>query len=597
MKFIFVSTVGVDAFGKWNGFVARFTHGIGGTESAIMYMAEHIAEQGHQAIVVSLLNSFDEITYNHVTYVNFDNFSSQECNYIILTNNLLSTYILHKITSYQYVFVVSHGLPQGNSPYIDQLFQQHIQKTIFLFISEYAKSETKRLFPFVHAHRHLLIENCLNSNEIQPITPKENTFCFFPCIERGLTECLAVCKHFPEFTCYLSTYHNPNYNKLQNSTQCIRLPNTSRMSIYESLTKSKYFVYSAFNAERGLFHYDTFGYVIYEALIHGVIVISVPMDVYVELYGDAVYYIPIDHKYLDQDDTIPHPELSEYISNEFIKAIELFESSPLLQQQQIEKGKQLLCKFNQTASIQKLFSFLQLPYQPITYQYLFLVSTPHTSTKWNGYLNPPSTLQHIITFAEQTVTRAVICSLENMIIPVHHNNTLYINYNSLPNTHYTRIILIHEIPIDILFSIRHTLLCVSQNLHPSYLKYPHSVFQSLSEVILPLSSPPPLQNTLPEIPVPFQSRKCSSRLIVLLHSQPYSLLRQLYSQYPFHEIDVYLVVPSTIKHTGITYCSQITNRLYEHCVMDELTPESKQIYDSYLFGIPFSLLNASKVKL
>lgn len=498
MKFIFVSAVEAKASGKWNGFTARFTQGIGGTETAMMYMAEHLAEQNHQVMIVSLADALDEINYNHVQYINFSNFTSQECDYLILTNHIQTSDILKKISSYQYAFIVTHALLGGNqTQYTDIIFQHQMKKTIFLYISQNAKTEIKRIFPFVNNFQDLVIENCLNSNEVQPITTKENAFCFFPCVERGLQECLNVCQQFPTFKCYLSTYYQPFFYMLQNNSQCTPLQNTSKLHIYEALAKSKYFLYSTFVPQKqefahlpknGLFHYDTFAYVIYEALIHGVIVITVPMDVYLELYGDAVYYIPIDRKYLNQDDMIPHPELSEYISNEFVKAVELFESSPSLQQLYLEKGKQLLCKYNQTASIQKLFSFLQLPYQPITYQYLFLVSTPNTSTTWNGYLNCPSTLQHIITFAEQN-EKVVICSIENQMIPVHHNNVLYCNYQSLPSTSYERVIIIHHnIPINLLSSIQYTSLFISNDVESTYKtlsSLPYQGFSSLRELLSP----------------------------------------------------------------------------------------------------------------
>lgn len=595
MIFVFTCHVLSFVYGKWNGFTSRFRNGTGGTESAIIYMAEHIAEQGHQSIVVCVNNSIEEIVYNKVRYVNYDNFTQDVCDIIIATSTIDSLAILNKIVSYQKIFIVSHQVFCGNIiPVVNDTFQQKSHKINFLYISEFAKKETKRIVPFTNNFRDIVIGNCLNSNEVHylPSIQKEKAFCFFACIERGLSEALAVCSSFPDFKCYLSTYYLPYTSYLQNSSQCSRLENTCRPTIYNTLAKSKYFLYSTFMLQRGIFHYDTFAYVVYEALIHGVIVITVPMDLFIELYGDAVYYIPFDRKYLNQDDYTPHPELHTYISNEFIKAIQILEESPSLQQAYIAKGRLLLNKFSQQSCVKQLFSHLHMPYQPVVYQYLFLISSD--TTNWNGYVNPPSCFQTLISIAEQ-LENVVVCCTNNNISPIYHNNVLYVNYYSLPKTYYHSIVVLQFIPIHFISSIQHTVLRVSETLLLSYqnenpVVY-HSLHQFLTYPTASLTKPYCQESQSQCVSLVFSQRISSQKILLILHSQTDHHIKEIYQLYPSHEIHLHLLDHNNVhRYKGINYCDEIHPRQYNCCFLDFYSPQGINKYNSNLFGLTLYII-------
>jgi hypothetical protein len=328
---------------------------------------------------------------------------------------------------------------------------------------------------------------------------------------------------------------------------------------------------------------------VYEALLHGVIVVTLPMDVFVELYGDAVYYIPFDHKYLNQDDKIPHPELSQYISNEFVKAIQILEASPSLQQEYITKGRQLLTKFNQESCVRQLFSHLHIPYQSITYQYLFLVSS--NTTEWNGHVNPPSCFQTIITIAEQ-LSNVVICCIDNKISPIYHNNVLYVNYYALPKTYYNSVVVSQFIPIDFINHIQYSTLRVSEPLVSLYQNEKPVAYQSLNEFLPILTTKSFLANTLSQnkqsqdISLVFPSRISTKKILLILHSQTSYQIQQIYQLYPSHEIHVHVLERSDLyRYKGVHYCDEISSRQYDFCILDYYSPQGLEKYSSSLFGL------------
>ena len=95
------------------------------------------------------------------------------------------------------------------------------------------------------------------------------------------------------------------------------------------------------NLETDRIHYDTFGYVVLEALVHGVVVIAPKMAVYEELFGDAVCYI-------DTDDIIPKDDLIHWnkwnknfgvpIINRYVEKIKLLEDNVKLYNEYVKRG-------------------------------------------------------------------------------------------------------------------------------------------------------------------------------------------------------------------------------------------------------------------
>ena len=101
-----------------------------------------------------------------------------------------------------------------------------------------------------------------------------------------------------------NTYFKPYQHLLK--TGCIG--NSSKYNILRNVSKSKYFIYPLINLDNNRIHYDTFGYVVLEALLMGTIVIAPKIKVYEELFGDAVCYI-------ETDDLVPQEDLLYWIKN------------------------------------------------------------------------------------------------------------------------------------------------------------------------------------------------------------------------------------------------------------------------------------------
>jgi glycosyltransferase involved in cell wall biosynthesis len=145
---------------------------------------------------------------------------------------------------------------------------------------------------------------------------------------------------------------------LEINDQFILTSNSSKNTIVNYLSKSKYFVYPLINLDNNFIHYDTFAYVVLEALLHGVIVIAPKIAVYEELYGDSICYIDTDDIISKEDLTVWKNYHKEYYSfksvpnfgypcvNRYVDKINLLESNPSLRNEYIEKGLKLKDKFS-----------------------------------------------------------------------------------------------------------------------------------------------------------------------------------------------------------------------------------------------------------
>jgi glycosyltransferase involved in cell wall biosynthesis len=152
---------------------------------------------------------------------------------------------------------------------------------------------------------------------------------------------LEVIKHFPDFKLYTNTYDDNNRKNIEENNNIIMTENTSKNKIFEYCAKSKYFVYPLINLENDRIHYDTFGYVVLEALLHGVVVIAPKMAVYEELFGDAVCYI-------DTDDIIPKDDLIHWnkwnknfglpLVDKYVDKIKLLEDNVELYNEYVKRG-------------------------------------------------------------------------------------------------------------------------------------------------------------------------------------------------------------------------------------------------------------------
>jgi glycosyltransferase involved in cell wall biosynthesis len=127
--------------------------------------------------------------------------------------------------------------------------------------------------------------------------------------------------------------------------------NTSKNNIFEYCAKGKYFVYPLVDIDIGYVHNDTFAYVVLEALLHGVVVITPRLLLFEELYGDAICYI-------ETDDIIPRVELTHTrwdnknsnfglpLVDRYVEKLRLLESNKELYNSYVQKGLLLKDKFD-----------------------------------------------------------------------------------------------------------------------------------------------------------------------------------------------------------------------------------------------------------
>lgn len=342
MKYIFVD--GFDIV--WNGYTARYENGISGSNGAIMYLAEAIAKDKNNTVeIVSTANNTIENTYLNVKYTNFINFEYQSCNYIITVNVLNTLSILDKIENYNKIII----LTQNDLYSYEKLFNIDKNKILIGYISEFAKTNILNVQPFLKEYSNILLYNSIDLNDLNNISIvehkiKKNQLCFFACYDRGYKMVIEIIDKLNNYQLVFNNYYNIS---IQNH-KVIITENSAKNTIFKYISESKYFVYPLINLDNNCIHYDTFGYVVLEALSLGCIVIAPRIKVFEELYGDAICYI-------DTDDIIPIDDLLYWkkqnsnfgypILDRYIEKIKLLDDNEELCNSYINKGLLLKEKF------------------------------------------------------------------------------------------------------------------------------------------------------------------------------------------------------------------------------------------------------------
>lgn len=355
MHFVFVESFDIKS---WNGETARKERGVSGSHSSPMYLAEGLSLQGNHIDFISINNNFIETNYLGVNYINYNNYNNCQCDFIIISNNLIDLTILDKIKNYNKIIIILHNdLCFLNN----RFFDINKDKILLSYINNFGKINIENVQPFLKDYTSFILPNSIDTNDLLSIENqnKENSFVFFACIERGFRMSCEVVNRIPNFNIYSSTYYEPFQHLMDNNKS---LNNSSKSEVFRHLVKSKYFVYPLINLDNNCIHYDTFGYVVLEALLHGVIVIAPKIKVYEELYGDAICYIETGG-IIPEDDlsywkkhnhNFGYPLLDKYVQ----KVLEL-ENDYNLRMSYIEKGLKLKEKFcNKKVSLNLLFNLV-----------------------------------------------------------------------------------------------------------------------------------------------------------------------------------------------------------------------------------------------
>jgi glycosyltransferase involved in cell wall biosynthesis len=345
----------------WNGRTMREIKGLSGTHTAGIFLAESLVTFGHNIIYYS--KTILQETYNGVKYVNADVVETMDADIIFMTFNIMDFQMIYNRFDYFNkrvpLIAIMHtdfrlmtcDIPENNNintvagPLITPLTKKDVN---IIQLCNNAALNATFLNCLSTQFEKTIIPNCIDINElVAPHFPKDNAFVFFPCVERGYNIAVEILNHFPHFKMYCNTYSDEYRHKMTPTNQTVKVSNTSKNNVYSVLSKSKYFVYPLFNTENQMIHCDTFGYVVLEALLHGVVVIAPPMEVFKELYGDAICYIDCDipSHYL----TYGYQEYAPFgypLIPEYVKKIEWLENHPEEYQQYVNKGFDLKQRFS-----------------------------------------------------------------------------------------------------------------------------------------------------------------------------------------------------------------------------------------------------------
>jgi glycosyltransferase involved in cell wall biosynthesis len=360
MHFIFV-----ESFDRpdWNGQTSRFTKGVSGSHGGPMYLAEGLAKLGHKVDFVSIFNFMKETTYMGVNYINYENFQNTSCDYIIGTNQTLDFIILNKIYSVKKIILIMHN---------DLFFEENkiffnINKEFILiaYLNEFGKTNIENAQPFLKEYENCILPNSIDLTDVRPfdISKKENSLCFFACVGRGLHLATEVVNRLDNFILYSNTYADEHRYLTNSNNKLIQTDGCSKLDIFRYLVKSKYFVYPLIDMENNMIHYDTFGYVVLEALLHGVIVIAPKIAVYEELYGDSICYV-------DTDGIIPEEDLLYWkktnanfgfpLLGRYLDKINELENDEELRRSYIEKGVEVGKKYSNVEITNRLIEIINI---------------------------------------------------------------------------------------------------------------------------------------------------------------------------------------------------------------------------------------------
>ena len=347
---------------EWNGYTARHIKGTSGTHSASMYLAEEFAKRGYEVDFVS--PNIIDTTYLGVNYKNFQEFPLNTVyDYIFTTNNMLDLQIANKVVHYKKLIVIM-GNPLLQPDFLN-VFKIPVNKFVVAYVSKTSQDAICLQQPSLTKFTSIILHNSINLDDIQPIVEKDNSFVFFACADRGYGIAAEVANAFPHFKLYSNTYANELKYLLKEQTD-----DSSKNAVFKRLAQSKYFVYPLINLEKGSIHYDTFAYVILEALLHGVVVITVRNPVFEELFGDAVCYIDTDDIFSREcfktwsNKIEISVEVSEFLkeyTRRFIEKVKILEGFDNLRGEYIRKGLALRDKFSNTTVLNSLFEYLKSP--------------------------------------------------------------------------------------------------------------------------------------------------------------------------------------------------------------------------------------------
>lgn len=363
MKFVFTESFNIE---PWNGYIARYRKGISGSHNASMFLAEELARLGHTVEFVSINNKMLPNTYLKVKYINYEQYEPTDCDYIIMTYEVNNAKILNKISSFKNIIVLMNcDLSYENNINYYLFKNLDKDKIIIAYLSNNGKKNILSVpaCSFLSEYNNFILPDSINTDEIFQvnISQKSNLFSFFPCLGRGYKMATEIVKYFENFKLLINTYAGDEDQFDTNLPQVLKTRDTSKFTIYEGLFYSKYFVYPLINMNTNEIHYDTFGYVVLEALLHGVVVIAPRMEIFEELYGDAICYVESDG-IIDPENLVNwkkiDPNFGYPIIHSYAKQIMMLENNPSLHEDYVKRGLNIKDKFCNKRIAAQLLGYL-----------------------------------------------------------------------------------------------------------------------------------------------------------------------------------------------------------------------------------------------
>jgi hypothetical protein len=356
LSFVFVERFG-GIPGKWNGQTYRESFGMSGTHAASIMLAESLAQLGHNVRYIS--PNILPGTYKNVHYETVNPRGRVSCDFVITTFSAEDLQLIENAhISYKKLAVSMNNDWGGPLNYAKTVLQIPHNRLVLLDISMMQKWNCILDSPWTRNLEHRFLDNSIDLSEItHPVdmSIKKDQFVFFACFERGGPVAFNVAKHFPHFKFVSMNYiYGTDTEKYKKDlgpdphNQIVAI-HGGRNAVMKALEESKYFIYPLVAPNNNV-HYDTFGYVVLEALLNGLIVILPHMSCFEELFGDAIAYVEVSDLLTNEEKyrwKRHLPQLnSETMLKRYIAKVEELEASESLRLLYVERAMQLRDRFD-----------------------------------------------------------------------------------------------------------------------------------------------------------------------------------------------------------------------------------------------------------
>ena len=317
------------------------TGGIGcsGTEQSMIILAEFLAKNNFKIYIANNYNNYEKLKkINNVYYTNYE------------LNNIATKHFDYVIT-YPWIDDTLIKIPIFGTVKKIILWMQTIYISNVKIIHQFMKERQAKLYvinPSVYISRIInhdisqsIIPNpIINLQNIQ--NKQKHKIIFFTCWERGGVYAQNI---FNALNWSDGTFCIFDYDTTSKESQIV-----DKQELYQSLATAEYFIYPLLNHKTNAIHKPVFSSAIAEALLNGVITITLPVRSIKDSFNDTVVYID-NNDNNDNNDNIDifdnykilisedeYEQLNQNIVKMFKLKIEQIDNNQVLKEQIIKKG-------------------------------------------------------------------------------------------------------------------------------------------------------------------------------------------------------------------------------------------------------------------